>query len=140
MPQALAADERDRRRAALLLVEAAAPDSLIRSLAEPPVQRLLAATHALRPGLSGGDLMVLSALYYEEMHRAALSALSARATTIATRYSLAELEALRRFSETDDGAAALAGEADLTGDLTRAIEDAMMNRMDAAFDRHGRGG
>jgi hypothetical protein len=136
----LAADERDRRRAALLLVESAAPDSLIRTLAQAPVQQLLAATHEVQPDLSGPDMMVLSALYYEEMHHAALSALSQRASAIANRYSLAELEALRSFAATEDGAAALAREAELTGNLARSIEDAMLNRMDAAFDRYGRGG
>ncbi len=143
MPQTLAADDRaddrDRRRAALLFLEAAAGDGLIRSLAEPPIRSLLAATRELQPDLSGPELMVLSALYYEEMHRAARAALGQRASALAARYSLAEIEALRRFSQTEDGAAALAQQDALTGDLARKIEDAMVARMDAAFERHGRG-
>lgn len=138
LPLPLAADTAERRLSALHLVETAADDALIRSLARQPVQELLRASHARRPALTTPELMALSALYYEEMHRAALTALRARAEAIARRYSAAEIAALRDFAGTAEGAEVLAGHDGITGGLAPAIEEAMHARMDAAFDRYGR--
>lgn len=139
LPAPALADAADRRLAALYLVETAANDALIRWLAEAPVQQLLRDSHALQPDLSPGEMMVLSALYYEEMHRAALAALRARAGAIAGRYSMAEITALRAFAATDEGPAVLAAQEGLTGGLADAIAAEMRARMDAALERHGRG-
>jgi hypothetical protein len=138
LPLPALADAADRRLSALHLVETAADDALIRRLAEAPVQQLLRQTHVARPELSRGEMMVLSALYYDEMHRAALAALRDRAGAIAGRYSLAEIAALREFAATEEGPAVLAAQEGLTGGLAEAIAAEMRARMAAALDRHGR--
>lgn len=130
------ADETDRRLAALLLLEQAADDALIFRLSAGPVRMLMEASAEARPGLSPQQMMVLSALYHEEMHAAALAALRNRAGELAARYSLAELRALNRFAETEDGLALLAEDGGPAGGLARSIEAAMLARMDDAFDRH----
>lgn len=133
------ADMADRRLAALHLVEAAADDALIMQLARDPVQQLMRSSHAARADLTSAELLVLSALYHEEMQRAAHAALRERAAQIAARYSLEEIAALRAFAATAEGAEVLAVDTGLTGGLDRAIGAAMLAQMDAAFARYGRG-
>lgn len=134
----LAADAADRRRAALLMLEAAAPDALVRQLAAEPVQVLMRNSHAVRPELRQDELFALSALYLDEMQAAARLALSDRATALANRYALDELEALRRFAATDEGRAALSEADGPISGLEASISAEMLDRMDEAFDRHGR--
>lgn len=129
----------EKRRAALLLLESDQTDALIAQMAAAPVRELMHATVSRNPEMTQGQQMVLSALYHEEMHAAALEALSTRATGISDRYSLAELEALRRFGATEEGRALLAEQPSLLGGLDHKITAAMLARMDAAFARYGDG-
>lgn len=133
-----AAEAADRRRVALLMLEAATPDALVRQLAAEPVQALMRSTHAANPDLQGTEFFVLSALYLDEMQAAAREALSRRATALAARYALDELQALSSFAATAEGRAALSEPDGPISGLEDSIAAEMLARMDAAFDRHGR--
>lgn len=138
-PAAAGPDVAERRLVALRLLEATIDDAEILRLSAGPVQQLLRATHALQPDLSQHRMMVLSALYHDEMHSAAIAALRGRAGDLAARYSLGELRALQGFSQTPEGRSVLAEDGMPAGDLELLIEREMLARMDAALDRHGRG-
>lgn len=131
---ARAADIAERQRIALGLLEAAIDMAAIDRIARRPVQELLAAGDP-DPGDAG--LLVLSALYLDEMRAAAGQALALRARRLAERYPHDELQALAAFGDTGAGRRALAEDPTLTGQLAPEIEAAMRAVMPRALARHG---